>query len=324
MSKEASEREHIQLLLKVARLYHEDGLSQAEVADRIGYSRPTICRLLNEARERGIVKVIVSHPIEQCFETERRLRRTFGLRHAYVVAPEDAGAEHRRVGELAASAVADLGSGGSVLALSNGRSLAAMVEAMPPQRWYRSCVVQMIGSLGQTSTSLIDSPDLCRRLADRLGGASRPLPVPMVVRSKGVAESVRREESVLTTIEMAARSDLALVGVGAVNPRGQSGDILRGFSDPRVEQEIHARGAVAHLCGHHFDARGRHLYTSLCERTVGLPPERLRNTGLVVAIAWGVEKVPAIMASLRSELISCLITTEHTAELLLAEQQAAR
>ena len=42
-------------LVQVARLYHEEGLSQQEVADRLGVSRSLIALYLNNAREAGIV-----------------------------------------------------------------------------------------------------------------------------------------------------------------------------------------------------------------------------------------------------------------------------
>ena len=46
-------RNRIALLLDVARLYWEEGLGQEEVARRTGYSRPTVSRMLAEARRVG-------------------------------------------------------------------------------------------------------------------------------------------------------------------------------------------------------------------------------------------------------------------------------
>jgi DNA-binding transcriptional regulator LsrR (DeoR family) len=315
-SRGTTPREHIQLLLQVARLYYQEDLGQQEIADRIGYSRPTVSRLLAETRERRIVRFTISHPLEQALECEERLRRMFGLRFV-AVASHDGAASERAVGRLAGQMIADHGNPHTMLALSNGRSLAAVVDSMPSMRWPYSCVTQMIGSLGWVDHHLVDSPDLCRRMAERLGGRHRPLPVPIVLGSAAVASSVRQEELVLTTLELAARSDIAVCGVGSVGPRGTSGVILQPFMTPEIDAQVRRGKAVAHICGHHFDARGRHVRTALCDRLISMPPERLADVKMAMVVAWGPEKVPALHAVMQTGFISALTTDEQTAGLLL-------
>lgn len=310
-------REHIQLVFRVARLYHEEGATQAEIAQMVGYSRPTVSRLLTEAKARRMVTVTVAHPLERALEAEAQLQRKFPSVKVRVVSGEHV-ASGASVGRLAAATVIDSGTPHSVLALSNGTALKAFVDAMPQQRWLGSVVTPMIGSLGRPSQVLCDGPELCRRLAGKLGGTYRPLPIPLVMGSAEAARSVRKEEMVITTFELAARSDIALVGVGAVSPRGRSIGILEPYLTPSIESEIRRGKAVAHICGHHLDAQGRHVNTSLCDRTVTMPPERLADVGLAILIAWGPHKVRAIDAVLRSGLVNGLVTDEETVQLLMS------
>ena len=44
-------------LVNVARLYYEQGLTQDQVAKRIGVSRPLVSKMLTRAREAGIVHI---------------------------------------------------------------------------------------------------------------------------------------------------------------------------------------------------------------------------------------------------------------------------
>lgn len=312
------DRDHLRLLLHVARLYWMDGHDQATVAERVGYSRPTVSRLLAEARERGIVTVRVSHPVEAALECEAQLTARFGLADA-AVALDQGGGPAAAVGGIAARLIARRGHEHAVVALSNGSALAAVVTAMPPQRWAGSSVVQMIGALAGSDTDalLVDSPELCRRLADRLGGVHRPLPVPLVLSSPSMARAMEREESVITTLELAGRADIAACGVGAVDANGSSGRILRAFTTPAIEAEVRRGGAVAHVAGHHFDARGRHVPTSLCDRLLALEPSRLTRVGLSLAVAWGREKVAALHAILQTGYVNALATDEPTARALL-------
>ncbi|WP_155467637.1 helix-turn-helix domain-containing protein [Trueperella pyogenes] len=47
-------RKDVQLLLQVARMYYDLGLRQSEIAEKIGYSRPSVSRLLENARKLGM------------------------------------------------------------------------------------------------------------------------------------------------------------------------------------------------------------------------------------------------------------------------------
>lgn len=175
----------------------------------------------------------------------------------------------------------------------------------------------MIGALASPDTLALDSPELCRDLSLRLGGLYRPLPAPIVMSSVSAARAMLREEAIVTTLELAGRADIALCGIGNVHPNGTSGRILQGFLTPARTAEIRGTGAIAHLSGHHFDARGQHVTTSLCDRLTTLSPERLATVPLSVATAWGYDKVPAIHAVLTTGYINTLATDEPTAHALL-------
>ena len=128
----------------------------------------------------------------------------------------------------------------------------------------------MLGSAGE-SFHLEDGPDICRNLALRLGGHYRSLPVPLVFDSLKNTRAVRSEERVATTLELAARSDVALTGVGAVEETTSS-PLLRRWMTPAVMRECRRKNVVAHVCGHHLDTEGNHVRTALCNRTLCLDP----------------------------------------------------
>ena len=70
-----SRRADVEILLRVSRMYYEQGLTQSEIAERVGYSRPHVPRLLTHAREWGIVRISISHPLERILAIEADLRR---------------------------------------------------------------------------------------------------------------------------------------------------------------------------------------------------------------------------------------------------------
>ena len=48
-------------MLRAAQLYYYDNLTQGAIADRLSCTRWTVGRLLEEARESGIVTISVNH-----------------------------------------------------------------------------------------------------------------------------------------------------------------------------------------------------------------------------------------------------------------------
>lgn len=172
----------------------------------------------------------------------------------------------------------------------------------------------MLGSAGE-SFNREDGPDVCRNMSLRLGGHYRFLTIPLVFDSLALARAVRDEDQVATTLELAARSDVALSGIGAVGE--STSPLLRRWMTPAVVEECRRKGVVAHVCGHHLDAEGRHVHTDLCDRTVCMDPERLSGIPLVIGVAAGSDKVEAIRAALAGSYISALVTDEPTARALL-------
>lgn len=308
--------DQIRLLMEVSRRYYIDGANQSEIAQEIHASRPTVSRLLSQARQLGVVKIAIEHPFQRTSELESRLVSRFGLTDAWVCEPGAHDDVVTAVAQRAAAVVPTVVERDSVVGMSNGTTLAAMVAAMPSARRVDSCVVQMIGSLGQESL-LIDSPDLCRRLAEHFDGACRVMPVPLVVRTPRLATAMRRETSVAATLALGSRPDVAFVGIGACDDSG-SGHIFDGWMTTAITAELRAAGAVGHVLGHHFDLAGRHIESPLCARTIGVPPERLRAIPTTIGVAGGVAKATAIAGALAGGWLTGLVTDAATAEAVLA------
>src|ERR1700675_5082090 len=84
----ASTPEDLRLALRAATLYYLDGLTQAEIASRLGVSRPTAGRLIARAKLNGLVRIEVVVPPDMRDDLhageERELERRFGLTEAVV------------------------------------------------------------------------------------------------------------------------------------------------------------------------------------------------------------------------------------------------
>lgn len=49
----------VDMLVKVASMFYEENMTQTEISKELNLSRPTIASMLNEAKEKGIVKISI-------------------------------------------------------------------------------------------------------------------------------------------------------------------------------------------------------------------------------------------------------------------------
>src|SRR5699024_8137951 len=310
------EREDVRLLLHVARLYFEDRRTQADIAQSIGYSRPTISRLLTRAQDRGIVRITIAHPLERLLAMEERLLTELGLATVRV-AESEASDSIDAIGRAASELLPDALKDGQVLAVGNGRSIAALARHLPEINRPHSTVVQLLGSLpGGLPAWGRDSPTLCWMIASSLGTTSARMPIPLFVDDPALAKPLMRAERGATTPALAARADVAVVGVAGPEARGE-GDVLAEYMTPGIEDAITEGRAVGHILDQHFDAAGHHVPTPLSPRTLALSLDGLREIPLVIGIACGSEKVDALIAAARGGILNGLVTDDYTASLIL-------
>lgn len=311
-----SARDDVQLLLRVARLYYEENWTQAQIADAVGYSRPSISRLLTQAREAGIVRITISHPLERILSIEARLKTALGLTAVRVTESSESDSfDH--LGITAADLLVRVTSDGQVLAVGNGRSVAAVSRHVPDINRTHCTVVQMLGSLpGGPPSWGRDAPTVCHHIAKKLGATSARMAVPLIVDDPALLRPLMREEKVATTLALAARADVALVGVAGVDAYGE-GNILAEYMTPPIQNAIRDGGAVGHILDHHYDATGAHVPTPLTPRTLALSLDELRAIPLVIGVASGPEKAGAIVAAARGGILNAVVTDYDTAKLML-------
>lgn len=303
-------------ILRIARLRYESGLLQGEIAREVGLSEATVSRHLKEAMRLGFVEVRVASRAFRNVGLERRLTREFGLAAAVVVDAQTSSIEMSRVlGNAAARVLEDLLVSGSVVGVSNGDAVASVIGEARRSRSTNIDVVTLIGGVGRAEEPS-HSGEICRSLAEKLGGRAWILPVPAVVDGAAVATTLRGTAAVQNVFALMERLSIAVVGIGAMTPN--SSTFRHGlFTDAHLRDMV-SRHAVGSICARFYDETGTPLPTELGARTMSMTLERLAQVPHRVAVAHGRDKVPAIRAAIRGGLINVLGTDGPTAEALLA------
>ncbi len=309
--------DRVEQIVEAATLYYEENLSQEQIAHRLGVSKATVSRLLRKARELGIVEITVHKLLETDNGLGDRIASVFGLRDALVLVSRGGTYDERLslVGRLAATYLNEIVFEGAILGISWGTAVYHTVNALSPRKKKPVLVVQMIGAVG-TGNPQIDGPDLARRLSEIYGGEYKYLHAPLIVDNKEVREALLEESRIKETLEVSSRADIALVGIGTVDPPFSS---LRraGYLSEEELLALKEQGAVGDVCAYHFDPWGKVLDIDINQRVIGLPLHYLHKINYVIGVAIGQKKVPAIRGALRGKHINVLVTDDATARKVL-------
>jgi DNA-binding transcriptional regulator LsrR (DeoR family) len=198
--------------------------------------------------------------------------------------------------------------------ISSGRSLAATARFLEPNHSVHLEVVQIIGAL-TTDDATIDTPDIARALASAYDARCRYLHVPLVMDNAQARDMLVRDRNVAATLRLAAHSDVAIVGIGTLNK--DRGPLLEGLLGAKEVAAVNAAGGVGHICGEHYDLRGKRLDIDINDRVVGIGLGALRRIPRVVAVAGGAMKAPAIIGAVRGGYFDTLVTDEQAARAIL-------
>ena len=218
MNEDLSQDRH-RLLSEIADLYYNEGLSQQEIADKVEMSRPSISRLLLEARDFEIVEIKINHPIPTAPAIEEDLVKRFSIRSAHILERGNSTDDDlfRNIGRLGSDVLYKYLEDGMILGLSWGTTVHVVVEELRPKRLSQVKVVQLIGGVGAPYSS-IDGPEQVRRSSEMLGAQHYYLNAPMLVDNPDVAAALKEDHSIKEVLELGRQSDIALVGIGSIVP----------------------------------------------------------------------------------------------------------
>lgn len=310
--------EHVRLMVKVARLYHQQGIRQQNIADLLSLSQSRVSRLLKEAQERGIIRLVVDVPEGIHAELEDQVESHLGLQQAVVV--DESNPRDLALGAAAAAYFQTTLTSDAVVGVSTwSSSLIAMVNALHMRGSSTThgvkTVVQMFGGIGSPDVQF-EATRLTSELARRIGGEPVFMPAPAVVGNPKLVQALTQEPDIANVMKQWSSISMSLVGIGRLEPSpllAKSGNAL---TDQEMS-ELQTRGAVGDVCLRYFDAQGQPMASSFDERVVGMSADAIRSVSRRIGVAGGLAKVPAIRGAALGGWVNVLVTDVETATALV-------
>jgi len=318
-----SNYDDIRLMVQVAKLYHENKLSQKEVAQRLNITRQKVSRLLIAAKTKGIVRTVVYDPNPGDSDLGNKLKRCFHLREVVLTPGENLEGNQLRagIGLAAAEYLKQNLQAGENIGIGWGRTLFETVNLIRGTEQKRLNVIPLIGGIGDISP-FFQVNELARQLANAFGGTFRHLYAPAFIEDDVTLVNLLKNQEISQTSEFWSRLDKAVVGIGHVEFQKISSMFFADHITPQTLASLESKGTVGDICARFFDILGTQVFPEL--GVIGINLDQLKAIPEVIAIAGGMEKVRAVLGALRGGYIKTLITDTETARAVLAEHEERR
>ena len=310
------------LLVQVARMYYEHNWSQQHIAEEIGFPRPYVSKLINEARECGIVEIKINDPNAAESPVEQAVRTRFGLQKVIAVPfAEDYETLLVKIAHATSRFLNTIVRENDIIGVSWGNTLyVCSLHLRVVEEFANISVVQMCGGVS-LADKYIYASEIPKRFADAYKGTPYLLPLPALVDSIGLKEAIVRDKNISEILEMGKKVNIGLFSVGVFgHDKTLAG---AGYISREKVDELLGKGAVGDMCSRIIDINGRICDEGVNQRTIGIDLDELKNKKYSIAVSGGLFKAKCTYAALKGGYANVLITDEGLAKELIRLHDSA-
>ncbi len=303
------------IVIEAAWMYYHDGLNQAGIAKRLAVSRATVVNYLQEAREKGYIRISLAPEVFTGHQLAEDLRTRFGLKAAYVM-PSGASVEDSllRVARGAAEWLPSLLAPGDRLGVAWGRTVYEVAEALEQSRMKDVTVSQLVGSM---ATPYGFTAEICSaHMAQNLGAKCINLHAPAVLSDPALAARLRNEPIIRAQLDALSHCNKAIFAAGSCDP--ESHIVGSGVASAQDLASYVAHGATGVLCGRFIDAAGAAVSGALDDRMIGVTLDKLQGLDMGLLVSDGADKVVPMRAAIAGGYVTHIVTSSETARGMLA------
>lgn len=301
----------------VAKQYFVEMKTKSEIADDLGISRFKVARLITEAIEKEYVRF--TFPKQHLLDDEisQNICQKYNLKHAIVLSMMDSSEDqlqlNEKLGQITADYLTSILKKDMKVGVAWGRVLSSTINHLhdiPPLD-----VIQLSGVHPQIEFN--QGPiDLIHKMAAISQGKAHPIYLPMWVENEELKSQLISDPYITEACSLYSKLDIILTGIGSWKSGASS--LFNIFPEEWKNELIH-KDVCADVCISLIDSKGNILDNPIDHLGFGITSEQLKEAKNIIGIAGGKEKYEAILAALKSGLLSTLITDFNTAIKLLSE-----
>lgn len=303
------------LLIEVSDYYYFEGKTQQQIANQLGLSRMKISRLLQKAKDQGIVKISIDYGGVH-YDVEKQLMDKFSLKQAIVV-PTLENNLKRELANAAAFYLNNTLNKGDLVAVGWGTTIHEIVQYCEADFKQEIGFSPIIGGHGKSQLNL-HATTICSDLAAAVNGEAYSLLAPAFVDSKKDKIALMKDTFINEVISKTKQANKALFSLGA--PAFEISTIYKaGYFSERELQRIKDSGTICDLVSIAFlNDQGETVLKEITERSIGINQTDLKNIPEKICVAGGFDKHEVIKIAVEAGFVDVLVTDYESADFLLS------
>lgn len=288
-------------LAYVARRYYLEDQKQSDIARELGVSRPLVSRMLTEAREMGVVEIVIHEPGDRTADLLERLRKSAAIRGGVLIkdgADEDA--TNQRLSQGAVQLLQQIGA--RRLGVGWGYLIGQLVTWLEAHPQPDSSVADICPLVGNASIPArnYQSNENVRLMAQQLGAVPHFLYLPALPDSLEEQQLLCSTEIYRQIHQQWEWMDTALVNIGDYPSSPDFASLVRYGS---LLQQQHACGR---MLVYYFNEAGT-IIQSDQDFAIQIPLETLRRCPNIIGVCSANTSAKALRGALRTGMFTHIV-----------------
>ncbi|MGZ5548952.1 MAG: sugar-binding transcriptional regulator [Nitrososphaeraceae archaeon] len=314
------------LISRIAELYYIYDINQYEIARKFNFSKAKVCRIIKEAKEKGVIQFSITDYNKRQRELEKQLEDKYGLKEVIIYFNmedkdynDDANFIFQEIGKLAASYFNRILENNINIALAWGKTLYNFIENIQIEKKFKN--INIFSTLGGVSLTTVEyqNNSLIQMLSNKIGGTCYPIYLPLVLESKEHKEFLTANNNINEILGNMSDIDYYFASLGFIAESSRMYKL--GVFDKSFLKELSDKKACGEIGLNFYDIDGNFIKTSIDERAVYLGIEYIKKMKNKIIIAFGKSKVLSTKGFLKTKIADILITDSLTALELLKSQE---
>jgi DNA-binding transcriptional regulator LsrR (DeoR family) len=301
-------------LYRLAVMYYSDGLTQQEISERLGISRPQISRALSRAEQEGIVRIEVVQPTSEKQHLEQRIAALLGIERVFLAGQlvrmgSDRERRNQNIALAAARILPELFEGKANVGIGWGDTVYRTALSLDyADSTTETCFVPLIGSLGMRE-SRYQVNSIVDRMAEKMRGQVLYFNAPAFAIDAQTREKTLHQEPFFSLLDTWKHLNVAVIGLGVSVEH--AGFPFGEFASENIER-LRSSKAVGDILGQFFDADGNICQSGYEQEYLGFSLSELREVDQTICLCGGTPKIPGMIAAARRGYYNMLVTDERT------------
>lgn len=295
-------------MVLVSKLYYEDNMTQQQIAKQMDISRMKVSRLLQKAKDEGIVRIIIdyagSYP-----ELENAIQKKYELKDVIVVDTSVGVSAKEQVASAAAYYLEKHLKKNSTIAVGWGTTVRLIPNYIHQMESMGLLFSPIIGGHGQSELDM-HATTIASNFAKKSSGKSLSLIAPALVKTGEEKQILIRDEQIKNVIDYTAKAQYAVFSLG--NPLVPESSISKsGYISEEDLNQLEKEEVICDVVSTVFlNGKSKECCSNITDRCIGITGKQLKSIPNKICIVESDEKKESVKAALEGGYIDVLIADQ--------------